>query len=75
MTNRIREIREAKSLRQMDVAMRFNPPIDPTRVSMWELGKAVPRGDNLVQLAQILECRVEDIFLPSSLGERATKVG
>lgn len=65
MTPRIREIRQLRKMRLVDVGARFDPPKDPSRISRWENGKETPRGDNLVQLARILGCKVEDFFVPN----------
>lgn len=63
---RAREIRERKNLRLVDVGAQFNPPKDPSQISRWELGKDIPRGDNLLRWARALGCTVEELFAPGA---------
>lgn len=65
MINRIREFRERRGLRLVDVGAKFVPAKDPTRIHMWETGKEFPRGENLLNLARILGCAAEDLFSPA----------
>lgn len=62
VSNRIKQVREEKGLRLVDVASRFDPPTYPARVSLWENNHEIPRIDKVVQLARILGCRVDDLF-------------
>ncbi len=36
--------------------------VDATSVTKWETGEALPRADKLPQLAQILDCKIDDLF-------------
>ena len=56
----LRTLRKEKGLTQVQLAQMVH--VDQTAISQWERGIAQPRLRNCLQLAQILECSVEDIF-------------
>lgn len=56
----IKELRESLKLTQEDVAKKLK--VKRTTVSMWETGEAFPRADKLPQLAEILGCKIDDLF-------------
>lgn len=57
---KIKELRESLNLTQKEIARKLN--VKRTAVSMWETGDALPRADKLPQLAEILGCRIDDLF-------------
>ena len=56
----LRTLRKEKGLTQVQLAQMVH--VDQTAISQWERGIAQPRLRNCLQLAQILECSIEDIF-------------
>lgn len=56
----LRTLRKEKGLTQVQLAQMVR--VDQTAISQWERGIAQPRLRNCLQLAQILECSIEDIF-------------
>ena len=57
MTNRIRELREEKNLRQSDLARETG--IDQRTISNYETGKSNPDGFALVKLADFFNVSVD----------------
>jgi putative transcriptional regulator len=62
MNNRLKEVRLEKGLSQKDLALLLE--ITPSYLNKIERGKQDPRVSLAVRIATILDCRVEDIFLP-----------
>ena len=56
----LRTLRKEKGLTQVQLAQMVH--VDQTAISQWERGIAQTRLRNCLQLAQILECSIEDIF-------------
>ena len=56
----LRTLRKEKGLTQVQLAQMVH--VDQTAISQWERCIAQPRLRNCLQLAQILECSIEDIF-------------
>lgn len=56
----IRELREAKSLSQVELASLMG--VDQTAVSQWERGITQPRADKLPELARILGCTIDQLY-------------
>lgn len=56
----LRTLRKEKGLTQVQLAQMVH--VDQTAISQWERGIAQPRLRNCLQLAQTLECSIEDIF-------------
>ncbi len=59
---RVKELREAAGLQQVQVAGRMG--VLPTAVSNWETEVALPRARQLPLLAQVLGCSIDDLFVP-----------
>lgn len=57
---KIKEIRVRTGLLQRDVAQKLN--IDRSTVAKWEAGEANPSVNNLVKLAEIFDCTVDEIL-------------
>lgn len=57
---RIRDIREAKGLKQKYIAKQIH--VSAQRISDWEHGKSYPRSDHLFDLAQVLGCKVDELY-------------
>lgn len=56
----IKKIREAKGLRQYELAARVG--VKQASVSAWESGQAYPSAENLLKLADILHCTVDELL-------------
>lgn len=56
----IRELRKKAGMTQEQLSEKLG--INRTTVTMWELGKSVPRPDKLAKLAKILQCSIDDLF-------------
>lgn len=57
---RLKELREASGLRQMDVAKKLN--VDQSAISNWERGTARPCRKYHKKLAQIYGCNISELF-------------
>lgn len=55
----LRTLRKEKGLTQVQLAQMVH--VDQTAISQWERGITQPRLKNCLQLAKILDCKVEDI--------------
>ena len=53
----IKKIRESRGMLQYELANRMG--VKQASVSAWESGKAMPSAENLLKLADILECTVD----------------
>lgn len=58
--NKIKQKREAAGFTQNNIASMLS--IDRSTIAKWESGEALPRADKLPQLAQILNCKIDDLF-------------
>ena len=58
--DKIREFREAKGIRQSELAMRLG--VSQNTVSQWETGTRVPRVDMLKKIADLFGCTVDDLL-------------
>ena len=56
----IKRLREAAGLRQYELAERMG--VKQASVSAWESGQAMPSAANLVKLADILDCTVDELL-------------
>ena len=56
----IKKIRESRGMLQYELANRMG--VKQASVSAWESGKAMPSAENLLKLADILECIVDAIL-------------
>lgn len=56
----IKRLREAAGLRQYELAERMG--VKQASVSAWESGQAMPSAANLLKLADILDCSVDEIL-------------
>lgn len=65
-TNRLRQLREARSLSQQEVADRIGSPVTAHQVSRWERGLVVPQPRTRRALAQALGVPVADLGFPAS---------
>ena len=60
MVMRIKELREAASLQQKQVAERMG--VLQSAVSNWETEVALPKARQLPQLAEVLGCTIDEMF-------------
>ncbi len=63
MIMRIRELREAASMTQKQVADSMG--VLTSAVSNWESEVALPRARQLPLLARVLGCSIDELFLPT----------
>lgn len=56
----IKKIWESRRMRQYELANRMG--VKQASVSAWESGKAMPSAENLMKLADILECSVDALL-------------
>jgi transcriptional regulator with XRE-family HTH domain len=66
MTNRIKEIRTQKGLTQQQLGQGFKNPKDITVISRWERGIVIPSSEHLLELAEILQVKPNEIFLKTN---------
>lgn len=57
---KIKSIREANGLTQEELANQLG--VNRSAVAMWEAGKAMPRADKLLKLAELLGCTVDELL-------------
>ena len=60
LQNRIAEQRKARRMTQEHLARALG--VSQPRLSQWESGTIIPRVDIALEIARILDCRVEDLF-------------
>lgn len=58
---KLRTLRKEKGLTQVQLAEMIH--VDQTAISQWERGITQPRLKHCLQLAKILGCNVEDIYV------------
>jgi transcriptional regulator, cro/CI family len=56
----IKKIRESRGMLQYELANRMG--VKQASVSAWESGKAMPSAENLLKLADILDCTVDALL-------------
>lgn len=56
----IKRLREAAGLRQYELAERMG--VKQASVSAWESGQAMPSAANLLKLADVLDCTVDELL-------------
>ena len=56
----IKKIRESRGMLQYELANRMG--VKQASVSAWESGKAMPSAENVIKLADILECTVDALL-------------
>lgn len=62
MLMRIRDLRIAKSMSQCELAV--NCGVSQSVISQWESGVALPRTRQLPDLARVLGCSIDELFVP-----------
>ncbi len=63
MLMRIRELRKSTGMQQRQLADRMG--VAQNTISNWETERYLPPSDQLPQLAQVLGCKIDELFLPS----------
>lgn len=61
MTLRLK--RMTQGLTQEELAIQLN--VTRSAIAMWETGKAMPASANLIKLARVLNCTVDDLLKES----------
>ena len=59
MANNIKQLREAAGMTQAELAARLQ--LTTPSVTKWELGRANPTYDNLIQLAEIFGVSLDEV--------------
>lgn len=62
MKNRLRELRDVKAWSQAELATRLD--VSRQTVNALETGKYDPSLPLAFRIAQLFECRIEDVFIP-----------
>lgn len=58
--NGIERQRKKSNITQSELAQMLG--VSQANISQWETGEAFPRADKLPQLAEILGCKIDDLF-------------
>lgn len=58
--NNIQNARKKCKFSQTEIANELN--VDRSTVAKWETGKALPRAEMLIKLANVLECTVDELL-------------
>ena len=56
----VKTLRERAGITQATLADAMN--VTQSCISMWETGEATPQSDKLPKLAEVLGCRIDDLF-------------
>ena len=56
---RLKELREEKGLSQHELAKKLGDEISNSAVSLWELGKRIPKLDALIILAKFFKVSID----------------
>lgn len=56
----IKAIRKKRGLKQIEIAKKLN--IAQSAVAAWETGKAFPKAETLIALADVLDCSVDELL-------------
>ena len=59
MANNIKQLREAAGMTQAELAAKMQ--LTTPSITKWELGRANPTYDNLIQLAEIFGCTLDEV--------------
>ena len=59
MANNIKQLREAAGMTQAELAAKMQ--LTTPSITKWELGRANPTYDNLIQLAEIVGCTLDEV--------------
>lgn len=57
---KIKELRKSKNMTQNELANSIG--VERTTVTMWETGNSVPSIDALKKLAEIFNCKIDDLI-------------
>lgn len=58
--NKIKHFRMKSNMTQYDLAKKLN--LSRTTITKWETGKAYPRTQMLLKLAEVLNCTTQDLL-------------
>ena len=59
MANNIKQLREAAGMTQAELAAKMQ--LTTPSITKWELGRANPTYDSLIQLAEIFGCTLDEV--------------
>ena len=62
MVMRIKECREAKGIRQNQLAASMGET--PSVICNWEKETALPKARQIPRLAHVLDCSIDELFVP-----------
>lgn len=60
MKSNIKWLIAKKGYKQYEIAKQLN--VSPQQFNLWATGRAFPRIDKAQQLAEILECNLDDLY-------------
>jgi len=58
------KLREKYMLTQREVAQKLN--VNRATISKWETGKFLPDTKNLINIAKLYNCTIDDLILPNN---------
>ncbi len=67
MVMRIKLLREAQKISQTELAAKMG--VAQNAISQWESEVALPRARDLPRLADLLGCRIDDLFVRDGPGQ------
>lgn len=59
--NGIEHMRKQRNMTQSELAQLLG--VSQANISQWETGEAMPRADKLPELAKILKCSIDDLYM------------
>lgn len=58
--NNLKCLREEKNISQMQLALKMG--VSQQAVAKWETGESFPRAEKLIQLAEVLNCTIDELL-------------
>ena len=59
--NGIEHMRKQRNMTQSELAQLLG--VSQANISQWETGEAMPRADKVRELAKILKCSIDDLYM------------
>lgn len=58
--NNLKFLREEKNISQTQLALKMG--VSQQAVAKWETGESMPRAEKLIQLAEVLNCTIDELL-------------
>lgn len=58
--NNLKFLREEKNISQTQLALKMG--VSQQAVAKWETGESFPRAEKLIQLAEVLNCTIDELL-------------